>query len=84
MLRSERVVEEPAPKSLKFTYEVTSDPDSLLCLAVVYEKALKILCSSVQRYTTDAVQSNMWLPQKYFFFFLISLCALLYNNIMAL
>lgn len=31
-------------KSLKFTYEVTSDPDSFLCLAVVYvcyEKALK-------------------------------------------
>ena len=69
MLRSERVVEEPAPKSLKFTYEVTSDPDSLLCLAVVYKKALNILHRSVQRYITDAVWSNMWLPQKYFFFF---------------
>ena len=33
-------------ESLKFTYEVTSDPDSLLCLALVYvcnEKALKML-----------------------------------------
>lgn len=30
-------------ESLKFTYEVTSEPDSFLCLAVVlcYEKALK-------------------------------------------
>lgn len=36
-------------ESLKFTYEVTSDPDSLLCLAVVYvcyEQALK--CSAGQ------------------------------------
>lgn len=50
MLKSERVVEELLLKmsahkseSLKFTYEVTSEPDSFLCLAVVlcYEKALK-------------------------------------------
>lgn len=71
-------------ESLKFTYEVTSDPDSFLCLAVVYvcyEKALKMLRGSVQRYITDSVQSDVLLPQKYFF---ISVCALLYNNIMAL
>ena len=84
MLRSERVVEELPPKcqltkvkSLKFTYEVTSDPDSLLCLAVVYvcyEKALKMLRGSVQRYITDAVQSDVWLPQKYFFY--LSVCSL--------
>lgn len=91
MLRSERVVEElPAEtahksESLKFTYEVTSDPDSsLLCLAVVsvcYEKALLTLSGSVQRCITDAVLSDLWLPQKYFF---ISSCALVYTNIMAL
>lgn len=63
-------------ESLKFTYEVTSDPDSLLCLAVVYvcyEKALKMLSGSAQRYVTDAVQSDVWLPQKSFF---ILVCAL--------
>lgn len=45
-------------ESLKFTNEVTSDPDSLLCLAVSYscdEKALLILSGSVQRCSTDAV-----------------------------
>lgn len=45
-------------ESLKFSNEVTSDPDSVLCLAVGYvcdEKALLILSGSVQRCSTDAV-----------------------------
>lgn len=69
---------------VKFTYEVTSDPDCLLCLAVVYvcyEKALKMPSGSVQKIITDAVQSDVWLPQKYFF---ISECALVYDVIIAL
>lgn len=91
MLRSERAVENLPHKmsahlseSLKFTYEVTSDPDFLLCLAVVnvyHEKALQILRGPDQRYITDAVLSDVWLPQQYFF---LSVCALLYNNSMAL
>ena len=82
VLRCERVVEELPLKnvsalkceSLKIMYEVTSDPDSFLCLAVVYVcyEALKMLSGSVQRYITESVQSDVWLPQEYF----LSLCVL--------
>lgn len=88
MLRSERDVEEMPLKCLPTKVKASSlhmRRPLTLCLAVVYvcyEKALKILSGSDQRFITDAVQSDVWLPQKYFFYLVV--CALLYNNIMAL